>query len=72
MQWRPWARFVLVAVLGMPVAVITTAVMAPLWGRFEQVTGVESLGHSGPAAWCHVATWMVWLCLWRPWRLWHR
>lgn len=35
-----------------PLAFIVTFLFCPFWGLLESVTGIESLGHSGPAAWC--------------------
>lgn len=35
-----------------PLAFIVTFLFCPFWGLLESLTGVESLGHSGPAAWC--------------------
>jgi hypothetical protein len=43
-------------VAGVPVAAALTLVIWPAWGWFETRTGIESLGHSGPADWCFVAT----------------
>ena len=39
-------------VLSVPVALIATFALAPLWRWIEAATGIESIGHSGPAAWC--------------------
>jgi predicted PurR-regulated permease PerM len=56
----------LAAVLGTAL----TFLLWPLWSWVEAVFGIESLGHSGPAAWCFVGVtallWSVWLG-WR-WR----
>lgn len=51
---------VLAVVLGaLPVALVGTMLAWPFWGRFEAATGIESLGHSGPAEWCFVATYAL-------------
>ena len=55
-------------------ALVGTFLLTPLWRWFEATTGIESIGHSGPADWCFVATWFVlvaavsgiWLVLRRP------
>ena len=39
------------AVLGFISGFIVAIVTAPFWGWFEDKTGIESLGHSGPADW---------------------
>ena len=44
--------FIVVAVLTFPVAVLATFLTSAFWGWVEARTGIESLGHSGPADWC--------------------
>ena len=44
--------FIVVAVITFPVAFLATFLTSPFWGWFEGRTGIESLGHSGPADWC--------------------
>ncbi|MCB1908940.1 MAG: hypothetical protein KDH15_16360 [Rhodocyclaceae bacterium] len=36
-----------------PLAAIVTITSAPAWAWFEQYSGLESYGHSGPAGWCY-------------------
>ena len=48
-----------VALLALPPAVATTVVLMPLWSWIEASTGIESVGHSGPATWCYVAAWIA-------------
>ena len=48
-------------VLGMPLAFILTMLLFPFWGWFETLTGVEAMGHSGPAGWCYLAVYSVML-----------
>jgi len=38
---------------------VMTLLLMPLWSRIEASAGIESVGHSGPAAWCYVATWIA-------------
>ena len=40
----------------MPVAIVVTILLYPLWSWIEASSGVESVGHSGPADWCF---WLV-------------
>ena len=47
---------IVVVVALMPVTLGTTIVLAPLWTWIEATTGIESIGHSGPADWCF---WLV-------------
>ena len=35
-----------------PATLVATFLLTPLWSWVEATTGVESLGHSGPAEWC--------------------
>lgn len=45
-----------VAVLLAPVAFVLTIAAFPFWRWLETAFGVESVGHSGPAEWCFLAT----------------
>ena len=38
--------------LEIPIAGVITIALTPLWSWVEARTGVEALGHSGPATWC--------------------
>jgi len=46
-----------------PVAVVLTVLLQPAWDWFESATGIESLGHSGPAEWCYGVTYVALLGL---------
>lgn len=46
-----------IALLALPPAAVATLVLTPLWSWIEASAGIESVGHSGPATWCYVATW---------------
>lgn len=48
----------LVSLTCIPVAVLLTFLATPLWRWLEHVTGIESVGHSGPAEWCFVAAYL--------------
>jgi len=48
-------------IVAIPVSVIVTIVFAPVWRWFESITGVESIGHSGPATWCYLLVYTVFL-----------
>ena len=43
----------LVAV-ALPVSIVATFLLSPFWSWLEASTGVESIGHSGPADWCYL------------------
>ncbi|MGY3266433.1 hypothetical protein [Lysobacter sp. HA35] len=36
----------------LPVALVATFALAPLWRWIDAHAGIEAIGHSGPAAWC--------------------
>ncbi len=42
--------------LWLPGTALLTLLLTPLWAWVESRTGIESLGHLGPADWCFVAT----------------
>ncbi len=42
-------------IIGIVVAIVTW----PWWDWFEEKTGIESMGHSGPANWVFVFCWIV-------------
>jgi len=48
-----------VLVLLAPVAIAITFFMMPLWSWVELHYQIESVGHSGPAEWCFLATYVV-------------
>jgi hypothetical protein len=45
--------------LAVPVSAFVTLLLLPLWRWTEASLHVESVGHSGPAGWCFVATYVV-------------
>jgi phosphotransferase system glucose/maltose/N-acetylglucosamine-specific IIC component len=51
--------FIVCALLTLPLAFILTFMLSPFWNWFEGVSGIESLGHSGPANWCFVGVYAV-------------
>jgi hypothetical protein len=46
-----WAT--LFFVFSLPVAIVGNFLIFPFWSWFEETTGIESLGHSGPAEWTY-------------------
>jgi hypothetical protein len=52
---------IVVAVLCVPVTILLTIALSPLWSWIEARFGVEAMGHSGPAVWCFGLTYV--LCL---------
>jgi hypothetical protein len=46
-------------IAALPVAIVGTFSLIPFWRWFEARTEVEAIGHSGPAAWCFAAVYVV-------------
>jgi len=42
-----------------PVSVVATILLLPLWRWLEKTYGLEAVGHSGPAEWCYVGMLLV-------------
>jgi hypothetical protein len=42
-----------------PVGIVVTLLLGPLWSWLESSTGFELYGHSGPPAWCYVVVCLV-------------
>ena len=58
---RPRAATMLgIIVLDLPVAFALTMMLLPVWTTIERRSGIESVGHSGPATWCFV---LVYVCV---------
>ncbi len=60
---RPGFRYlvlvVVVLVTSVPLSVVLTLFLIPLWRWLEATYGIESVGHSGPAEWCYVVTFLA-------------
>lgn len=52
---RRWMKLGVLVLLLVPLSVVTTLLLFPFWSWFEKATGIESMGHSGPAGWCYLA-----------------
>ena len=50
---------VAVLLIAAPLALILTFLLYPLWSWLDVIAGIESLGHSGPAAWCYEFVYLV-------------
>ena len=44
---------VIALVVTAPLSIIVTVVLFPFWSWLESSSGIESVGHSGPADWCY-------------------
>jgi hypothetical protein len=58
-----------IGLLALPVALVVTILLLPLWRWIEAKYGIESIGHSGPADWCFEAVYglvlLAGFALWR-------
>ena len=57
---------VLVAVMAVPLTLIATFLLLPVWNWVERELGIEAVGHSGPAEWCFFAIYGLILCIAAP------
>jgi hypothetical protein len=48
-----------IVVIAVPFSVLITILLFPLWSWLEASTGIESVGHSGPAAWCYATVFLT-------------
>lgn len=57
---RPVVRHSLIGagllLASLPLGVVVTLLLLPLWSWIEENFGIESVGHSGPADWCYLVT----------------
>lgn len=56
-----------IALLMAPPAFMATLLLEPLWRWLETTTGLESVGHHGPATWCYLAVWLLAMAPWVAW-----
>ena len=52
MNWRLIFAVLAVLIVCLPIAIIATFLLSPLWSWIEAKYGIESIGHSGPSDWC--------------------
>lgn len=64
MTFRFFARCLIGALVCAPLSLVITLSTWPFWGWFEGVSGIESLGHSGPATWCFFAVYLLLVVGW--------
>ena len=43
-----------IGLVSIPLGAILTLSLLPLWRLIEEKSGIESIGHSGPADWCYL------------------
>ncbi len=70
---RTLLRIGTILLVCIPLSLVATFILMPLWSWLEARYGIESVGHSGPAEWCYVAVYailnlLVFVTLWYRWR----
>ena len=55
------ALALLFAAAALPLSAIMTLALLPLWRVIEERYGIESVGHSGPADWCFILIYALWI-----------
>ena len=56
---RAGLTLLVIILIAAPVSVVITIFMLPVWSWFEEFTGIESVGHSGPAEWCYAVVFFL-------------
>lgn len=51
--------FVLVLLMTVPAAIVTTILAIPFFSWIESRFGIEAVGHSGPAEWCYLSVYVT-------------
>jgi hypothetical protein len=48
-----------IVLIAAPLSLLTTILLLPFWSWLEATTGIETIGHSGPAEWCYAVVFLV-------------
>jgi uncharacterized BrkB/YihY/UPF0761 family membrane protein len=48
-----------IVLISAPLSIVITILLFPLWSWIEESTGIESVGHSGPAEWCYATVYLL-------------
>ena len=56
---RTLVLMVVLVLISAPVSLVITLILTPFWRWLESHTGLESIGHSGPAEWCYLGVFIV-------------
>ena len=49
----------LICLILAPIAIFATIILLPVWSWIESTLEIESIGHSGPAEWCYLASYLI-------------
>lgn len=58
-QLRVTGNVLIILVVCFPVSIMVTLFTKSFWLWFEETSGLEAYGHSGPADWCYSFTYLV-------------
>ena len=50
---------ILIAIFCIPIAIVFTLFTSSFWEWFETTFKIESYGHSGPADWCYLISYVI-------------
>jgi hypothetical protein len=56
---RIYIGMAVLILIAAPLSFLTTILLLPFWSWLEATTGIEAVGHSGPAEWCYAAVFMI-------------
>ena len=48
-----------VCLISAPIAIAVTITLLPFWSWVESISEIESVGHSGPAEWCYLMSYII-------------
>ena len=48
-----------VCLISAPIAIAVTIALLPFWSWVESMSEIESVGHSGPAEWCYLMSYII-------------
>ena len=49
----------LIILISAPLSIVITILLTRFWSWLEAMTGIELIGHSGPAAWCYLIVFLL-------------
>lgn len=49
---RYWLGLLALSAVALPLSFVLTILVHPVWSWIETNSGMEAMGHSGPADWC--------------------
>jgi len=50
---------IIILIICFPITILVTIITSSFWLWLEHTFGIEAYGHSGPAEWCYLVSYMV-------------